>query len=180
MWLQGRDIQEGRPFLRRLGSRPTAWQQLRPLRKPLLPDGFEGKSLCGLAGLMAAVFLLSFCIAGLGDQRAVGCLVWCQASSRRTADPKPAKLFLINDLGAVAKWLRQRIANPPPWVRLPPAPLLFPWNGRRKRFASRRFFALTVPRRGRDRRRCTARRRSACNARRSRCGRNADPPRPCR
>jgi hypothetical protein len=26
--------------------------------------------------------------------------------------------------GAVAKWLRQRIANPPSWVRLPPAPLL--------------------------------------------------------
>ena len=25
--------------------------------------------------------------------------------------------------GAVAKWLRQWIANPPPWVRLPPAPL---------------------------------------------------------
>src|SRR5204863_31222 len=25
--------------------------------------------------------------------------------------------------GAVAKWLRQRIANPPSWVQLPPAPL---------------------------------------------------------
>src|SRR6188768_2348583 len=30
-----------------------------------------------------------------------------------------------SDSGAVAKWLRQWIANPPPWVQLPPAPLVF-------------------------------------------------------
>ena len=30
-------------------------------------------------------------------------------------------MFLL--LGSVAKWLRQRIANPPSWVQLPPEPL---------------------------------------------------------
>ena len=38
----------------------------------------------------------------------------------------PPRRFFFNaqqtEFGAVAKRLRQRIANPPPWVRLPPAP----------------------------------------------------------
>ena len=49
-------------------------------------------------------------------------------SFRQDNEPAQRTLFAENRSyrqGAVAKWLRQRIANPPSWVRLPPAPLLF-------------------------------------------------------
>ena len=71
-----------------------------------------------MSGLLARGILLSFPFR-IGQGSGIQSHPTLLSISRLIVKNLPEKV-----LGAVAKWLRQRIANPPPWVRLPPAPLM--------------------------------------------------------
>ena len=55
--------------------------------------------------------------------RSQSCNLECNLSAILASALRKCQKRRENHHGSVAKWLRQRIANPPSWVQLPPEPL---------------------------------------------------------